>query len=67
MTKPDIDALIKALGVQERILLFRLASRTDWKQAGVTRAATINGDWFEILEPEEARFGMTEPAPAIEL
>jgi hypothetical protein len=30
--KPDIDAL----GVEERVLLFCLASRTDWKQAGVT-------------------------------
>jgi hypothetical protein len=29
--KPDIDAL----GVQERVLLFCLASGTDWKQAGV--------------------------------
>jgi hypothetical protein len=32
MIKPDIDAL----GVQERVLLFCLASGTDWKQAGVT-------------------------------
>jgi hypothetical protein len=36
MTKPDIDALIKALGVQERVLLFCLGSGTDWKEAGVT-------------------------------
>jgi hypothetical protein len=36
MTKPDIDALIKALGAQERVLLFCLASGTDWKNAGVT-------------------------------
>jgi hypothetical protein len=28
MTKPDIDALIKALGVRERIFLFCLASGT---------------------------------------
>src|SRR5712675_2280297 len=32
MIKPDIDAL----GVQERVLLFCLATETDWKQAGVT-------------------------------
>ena len=32
MTTPDI----KALGVQERVLLFCLDSGTDWKQAGVT-------------------------------
>jgi hypothetical protein len=30
MIKPDIAAL----GVQQRILLFCLASRSDWKQAG---------------------------------
>jgi hypothetical protein len=32
----DIDALVKELGVQERVLMFCLASGTDWKQAGVT-------------------------------
>jgi hypothetical protein len=42
MTKPDIDALIKALGVQERVLLFCLASGTDWKQAGVTFKTAVD-------------------------
>src|SRR5258707_10975520 len=32
----DIKALVKALGVQERVLLFCLGSGTDWKEAGVT-------------------------------
>jgi hypothetical protein len=32
----DIDTLVKELGVQERVLLFCLASGTDWKRAGVT-------------------------------
>jgi hypothetical protein len=36
MAKRDMKALVKALGVQERVLLFCLASGTDWKQAGVT-------------------------------
>jgi hypothetical protein len=36
MTKPDIDALVKTLGAQERVLLFCLGSGTDWKEAGVT-------------------------------
>jgi hypothetical protein len=36
MTKPDVDALIKELGAQERPLLSSLASGTDWKRAGVT-------------------------------
>jgi hypothetical protein len=35
MIKPDIEAL----GVQERVLLFCLASGTDWKQAGITLKA----------------------------
>jgi hypothetical protein len=35
MIKPDIEAL----GVQERVLLFCLASGTDWKQAGTTLKA----------------------------
>jgi hypothetical protein len=38
MIKPDIDAL----GVQERVLLFCLASRTDWKQAGVTFKTVVD-------------------------
>jgi hypothetical protein len=42
MTKPDIDALIKALGVQERIFLFCLASGTDWKEAGVTLKTVVD-------------------------
>jgi hypothetical protein len=36
MTKRDMKALVKTLDVQERALLFCLASGTDWKQAGVT-------------------------------
>jgi hypothetical protein len=36
MTKPDIETLVKALGAQERVLLFCLGSGTDWKEAGVT-------------------------------
>jgi hypothetical protein len=36
MTKRDMKALVKTLDVQERALLFCLASGTDWKQVGVT-------------------------------
>jgi hypothetical protein len=32
----DIKALVKALGAQERVLLFCVGSRTDRKEAGVT-------------------------------
>jgi hypothetical protein len=44
MIKPDIDAL----GVQERILLFCLASQTDWKQAGIT-PKTVAGMLVKFL------------------
>jgi hypothetical protein len=44
MIKPDIDAL----GVEERLLLFCLASGTDWKQAGVTMK-TVAGMWAKVL------------------
>ena len=48
MTKWDIKALVKALGVQERVLLFCLGSGTDWKEAGVTlkTAAGMVGKLF---------------------
>jgi hypothetical protein len=36
MAKRDMKSLVKTLGMQERTLLFCLASGTDWKQAGVT-------------------------------
>jgi hypothetical protein len=36
--KPDAPVRPETLGVQERVLLFCLASRTDWERAGVTHA-----------------------------
>jgi hypothetical protein len=42
----DIDALVKELGVQERVLLFCLASGTDWKQAGVTFKTVVSQSFF---------------------
>jgi hypothetical protein len=44
MIKLDIDEL----GVQERVLLFCLASGTDWKQAGVT-FKTVADMWAKVL------------------
>jgi hypothetical protein len=49
MIKPaDFDAYVKALGAQERALLFCLASGTDWKQAGVT-PQTVAGVLVKFL------------------
>jgi hypothetical protein len=36
LPRSDIKTLVKALGVQERVLLFCVGSGTDWKEAGVT-------------------------------
>jgi hypothetical protein len=36
LPRSDIKTLVKALGVQERVLLFCIGSGTDWKEAGVT-------------------------------
>jgi hypothetical protein len=44
----DIEALVKALGVQERVLLFCLGSGTDWKQAGIT-LETVAGLVFNFV------------------
>jgi hypothetical protein len=47
MIKPDIDSL----GVQERVLLFCLASGTDWKQAGVTFKTVAGMVGMALLTP----------------
>jgi hypothetical protein len=48
MIKPDIEAL----GVQERIFLFCLASGTDWKQAGVTLKTAVDMVWGPFFQAE---------------
>jgi hypothetical protein len=54
MTKWEMKALVAALGVQERVLLFCLASGTDWKQAGVTYKTVVEMmTWF--LQPGQQR------------
>jgi hypothetical protein len=55
MIKPDIDAL----GVQERILLFCLASGTDWKQAGVNLKTVAGMVGKFLLNPN----GLVMPTP----
>jgi hypothetical protein len=45
MKSRRLIALVKELGVQERVLLFCLASGTDWKQAGVT-FKTVASQYF---------------------
>jgi hypothetical protein len=56
MIKPDI----RALGVQERILLFCLASGTDWKEAGVIPKTVAGMMWKYLVFPTWA-FGRPPP------
>jgi hypothetical protein len=67
MTKPDIDALIKALEAQERVLLFCLGSGTDWKEAGVTlkTVAGLVGKSFWFVPMPLVRWVM--PSKRLEL
>jgi hypothetical protein len=63
MTKPDIDAPIKALGVQERILLFCLATETDWTQAGVTLKTAAGAVGKGLVRPLVFPFVTSGGAP----
>jgi hypothetical protein len=60
----DIEALVKALGVQERVLLFCIGSRTDWRRAGVTlktvAGMVVNG----LVTPTGGHFVLTDDGRA---
>jgi hypothetical protein len=58
----DDQADIKTIGVQERILLFCLASRTDWKRAGVT-PKTVAGMVMKYLVTPTWASGAPPPLP----
>jgi hypothetical protein len=64
MTKRDTEALINALGVQERVFLFCLGSRTDWRRAGVTLKVVarlmVNG----LVTPTGGHFVLTDDGRA---
>lgn len=59
MTKWEMKALVAALGVQERVLLFCLASGTDWKQAGVTYKTLAGMMGWPLYVQENGRIEMT--------
>ena len=64
MTERDIEALVKALGVQERVLLFCLGSRTDWSRAGVT-LKTVAGLMIDgLVTPIGGHFVLTDDGRA---
>jgi hypothetical protein len=63
----DIEALVEALGAQERVLLFCLGSGTDWKEAGVTlkTVAGLVGKSFWVVPMPLVRWVM--PSKRLEL
>jgi hypothetical protein len=64
---PTAHSIAATLGVPERVLLFCLASRTDWAQAGVTQAAVRHMVVRSLVERERAssRYGLTEQGRAV--
>jgi hypothetical protein len=63
MIKPDIDAL----GVQERVLLFCLASGTGWKQVGLTPKTTagIVTKFLVTVTWVSHQLALTDSGPAL--
>jgi hypothetical protein len=67
MPKPSPESIAADLTVQERILLFCLASDTDWQKARVTHATAqhmmVRG-WIE-RDQGATRFVLTEQGRAV--
>jgi len=64
MTERDIEALLKALGVKERVLLFCLGSRTDWRRAGVTLKTMAGLMTNGLVTPTGGHFVLTDDGRA---
>jgi hypothetical protein len=66
MAKTTADSIVAELTVPERILLFCLASDTDWQRAGVTHATAQHMMVRGLIEREVAsRFVLTEQGRAV--
>jgi hypothetical protein len=65
MTERDMEALIKALGVKERVLLFCLGSRTDWRRAGVTLKTVAGLVVSGLVTPTGGHFVLTNEGRAM--
>jgi hypothetical protein len=58
MTKGDMKAVVRTLGMQEHTLLLCLASGTDWMQAGVTYK-TVAGMMGNLIVGRTSLVSMT--------
>jgi hypothetical protein len=64
---PSAESIAAELTVPERILLFCLASETDWQKAGVTHATAQHMMVRGLIERDRAatRFTLTEQGRAV--
>jgi uncharacterized protein len=64
---PTPRSIAESLSVPERVLLFCLASRTDWTKAGVTHAAVRHMIVRNLLErgPAANRYELTAEGRAV--
>jgi hypothetical protein len=67
MAKPAPQSTATALTVPERLLLFCLASGTDWQAASITHATARQTMVRGLIERDQAatRYVLTEPGRAM--
>jgi hypothetical protein len=67
MAKPTPETIAPTLTVPERILLFCLASDTEWQKAGVTHATAQHMMVRGLIQRDRtaARFVLTEQGGAV--
>jgi hypothetical protein len=65
-TKPTTESIAASLTIPERILLFCLASDTDWQAAGITRVTAQHMMVRGLIEREAAsQFTLTDQGRAV--
>ena len=65
-TKPTAESIAAALTVPERLLLFCLASDTDWQAASITHATAQQMMVRGLIERQAAsRFALTDQGHAV--
>jgi hypothetical protein len=66
-SKPTAESIAAALTVPERLLLFCLASNTDWQAAGITHATAQQLMVRGLIERDQAasRFVLTDQGRAV--
>jgi hypothetical protein len=65
-TRPTVESTGAALTVPERLLLFCLASGTDWQAAGITHATAQHMMVRGLIERQAAtRYVLTEQGRAV--